>query len=177
MEEKGDYFYTAPNLLIYRTYTALFNSTISQAEAPPIDTEGTLRNIDWLEADQTRKAEVRVRSENKRLTLTIMTRFADVNKKEQKGATHSDVSKDLISRLLLIECKCYCRYSYRVRKRRSPREDGSCLISVYSVDTAWENRNHKNLIRLIRSVSVERKRLIFNTDVEVVWIGTIRSNT
>ncbi|KRY47324.1 hypothetical protein T03_15897 [Trichinella britovi] len=92
------------------------------AEAPPIDTEGTLRNIDWLEADQTRKAEVRVRSE-------------------------------------------------------SPREDGSCLIPVYSVDTVWENRNHKNLIRLIRSVSVERKRLIFNTDVEVVWIGTTRSNT
>ncbi|KRX72058.1 hypothetical protein T06_9974 [Trichinella sp. T6] len=146
------------------------------AEAPPIDTEGTLRNIDWLEADQTRKAEVRVRSEetrsvsvlilisvdvlcllrNKRLTLTIMTRFADVNKKEQKGATHSVKNSE---------------------NNVSPPEDGSCLIPVYSVDTAWENRNHKNLIRLIISVSVERKRLIFNTDVEVVWIGTIRSNT
>ncbi|KRY99171.1 hypothetical protein T4C_2670, partial [Trichinella pseudospiralis] len=63
----------------------------------------------------------------------------------------------LISRLLLIECNCYCHYSYRVRKRRRPREDESCLIPVYSVDTVWENRNHKNLIRLIRSVSVERK--------------------
>ncbi|KRY91205.1 hypothetical protein T4D_7419 [Trichinella pseudospiralis] len=63
----------------------------------------------------------------------------------------TDVSKDLISRLLLIGCNCYCHYSYRVRKRRSPREDESCLIPVYSVDTVWENRNHKNLIRLIRS--------------------------
>ncbi|KRX52160.1 hypothetical protein T09_15022 [Trichinella sp. T9] len=35
-----------------------------------------------------------------------------------------------------------------------------------STETVWENRNHKNLIRLIRSVSVERRRLIFNTDVE-----------
>ncbi|KRZ50906.1 hypothetical protein T02_7716, partial [Trichinella nativa] len=40
---------------------------------------------------------------------------------------------------------------------RSPREDESCLIPVYSVDTVWENRNYKNLIRLIRSVSVEGK--------------------
>ncbi|KRY08838.1 hypothetical protein T12_8353, partial [Trichinella patagoniensis] len=48
----------------------------------------------------------------------------------------------------------------------SPREDGTCLIPVYSVDTVWENRNHKKLIRLIKSVSVEKKRLMFNTDVE-----------
>ncbi|XP_003381423.1 hypothetical protein Tsp_07112 [Trichinella spiralis] len=34
-----------------------------QAEAPPIDKEKTLRNTDWLEADRTRKAEVRIRSE------------------------------------------------------------------------------------------------------------------
>ncbi|KRX70544.1 hypothetical protein T06_11369 [Trichinella sp. T6] len=34
-----------------------------QAGAPPIDKAGTLRNIDWLETDRTRKAEVRVRSE------------------------------------------------------------------------------------------------------------------
>ncbi|KRX40041.1 hypothetical protein T03_3250 [Trichinella britovi] len=32
-----------------------------QAEAPPVDKEGTLRDTDWLEADRTRKAEVRVR--------------------------------------------------------------------------------------------------------------------
>ncbi|KRY38906.1 Mannose-P-dolichol utilization defect 1 protein [Trichinella spiralis] len=32
-----------------------------QAEAPPIDKEETLRNTDWLEADRTRKAEVRIR--------------------------------------------------------------------------------------------------------------------
>ncbi|KRX17495.1 Mannose-P-dolichol utilization defect 1 -like protein [Trichinella nelsoni] len=32
-----------------------------QAEAPPIDKEKTLRNTDWLEADRTRKAEVRIR--------------------------------------------------------------------------------------------------------------------
>ncbi|KRX17371.1 hypothetical protein T07_2384 [Trichinella nelsoni] len=31
-----------------------------QAEAPPVDKEGTLRITDWLEADRTRKAEVRV---------------------------------------------------------------------------------------------------------------------
>ncbi|KRZ82257.1 hypothetical protein T08_1572 [Trichinella sp. T8] len=36
---------------------------IPQAEAPPIDKEETLRNTDWLEADRTRKAEVRIRSE------------------------------------------------------------------------------------------------------------------
>ncbi|KRZ55490.1 hypothetical protein T02_4734 [Trichinella nativa] len=36
---------------------------IPQAEAPPIDKEKTLRNTDWLEADQTRKAEVRIRNE------------------------------------------------------------------------------------------------------------------
>ncbi|KRX79995.1 hypothetical protein T06_6523, partial [Trichinella sp. T6] len=46
---------------------------------------------------------------------------------------------------------------YFLLDSRSPREDESCLIPVYSVDTVWENRNHKNLIRLIRSVSVERK--------------------
>ncbi|KRY92173.1 hypothetical protein T4D_13890, partial [Trichinella pseudospiralis] len=46
-----------------------------------------LRNTDWLEADRTRKAEVRICHGNKRLTLPIMTRFDDVNKKEQKGAT------------------------------------------------------------------------------------------
>ncbi|KRY65036.1 hypothetical protein T4B_9831 [Trichinella pseudospiralis] len=32
-----------------------------QAEAPPIDKEGTLRNTDWLEADRTKKAEARIR--------------------------------------------------------------------------------------------------------------------
>ncbi|KRX47343.1 hypothetical protein T05_4865 [Trichinella murrelli] len=72
-----------------------------QAEAPPIDKEGTLRNTDWPEADRTRKTEVRIPISvdlligvgvlclfrNKRLTLPIMTRFDDVNKKEQKGAT------------------------------------------------------------------------------------------
>ncbi|KRX56045.1 hypothetical protein T09_11984 [Trichinella sp. T9] len=71
---------------------------ISQAEAPPIDKEKTLRNTDWLEADRTRKAEVisvliligvgmLCLLRNKCLTLPIMTRFDDVNKKEQKGAT------------------------------------------------------------------------------------------
>ncbi|KRY91147.1 hypothetical protein T4D_9414 [Trichinella pseudospiralis] len=59
-----------------------------QAEAPPIDKEGTLRNTDWLEADRTKKAEARIRHGNKRLTPPIMTRFDDVNKKEPKGATH-----------------------------------------------------------------------------------------
>ncbi|KRX59253.1 hypothetical protein T09_9840 [Trichinella sp. T9] len=57
---------------------------------------------------------------------------------------------------------------YFLIEPRSPRNDGTCLIPVYSVDTVWENRNHKKLIRLIKSVSVEKKRLIFNTDVEVV---------
>ncbi|KRZ95657.1 hypothetical protein T08_9830 [Trichinella sp. T8] len=57
---------------------------------------------------------------------------------------------------------------YFLIEPRSPRKDGTCLIPVYSVDTVWENRNHKKLIRLIKSVSVEKKRLIFNTDVEVV---------
>ncbi|KAL1284517.1 PiggyBac transposable element-derived protein [Trichinella pseudospiralis] len=60
-----------------------------QAEASPIDKEGTLRNTDWLEADRTRKAEARFRHGNKRLTPPIMTRFDDVNKKVQKGATLS----------------------------------------------------------------------------------------
>ncbi|KRY84015.1 hypothetical protein T4D_9749 [Trichinella pseudospiralis] len=34
---------------------------LPQAEASPIDKEGTLRNTDWLEADRTRKAEARFR--------------------------------------------------------------------------------------------------------------------
>ncbi|KRY40587.1 hypothetical protein T01_14941 [Trichinella spiralis] len=58
----------------------------SQAEAPPINIEGTLRNTDYLEADRTRKAK------NKRLTLPIMTRLDDGNKKEQKTATRLSVA-------------------------------------------------------------------------------------
>ncbi|KAL1284040.1 Anaerobic glycerol-3-phosphate dehydrogenase subunit [Trichinella pseudospiralis] len=66
-----------------------FKDLKPQAEASPIDKEGTLRNTDWLEADRTRKAEARFRHGNKRLTPPIMTRFDDVNKKVQKGATLS----------------------------------------------------------------------------------------
>ncbi|KRY54826.1 hypothetical protein T03_16638 [Trichinella britovi] len=40
-----------------------------QAEAPPIDKEGTLRNTDWPEADRTRKAEVRIPSEESPLSV------------------------------------------------------------------------------------------------------------
>ncbi|XP_003370750.1 hypothetical protein Tsp_09961 [Trichinella spiralis] len=97
------------------------SSARPQAEAPPVDKEGTLRNTDWLEADRTRKAEARegradlgARSripeygsaktrdrvcfisngvgELCLLRNKQLSRFDDVNKKEQKGATFGDGS-------------------------------------------------------------------------------------
>ncbi|KRX85838.1 hypothetical protein T4E_11245 [Trichinella pseudospiralis] len=90
--------------------------SVPQAEAPSIDKEGTLRNTDWLEADRTRKAEVRICHGNKRLTLPIMTRFDDVNKKEQKGATlHFLYAWDRISgrRFLVKTGRAWCCSSQR----------------------------------------------------------------
>ncbi|KRZ66288.1 hypothetical protein T10_1214 [Trichinella papuae] len=50
---------------------------------------------------------------------------------------------------------------------RSSREDGTCVIPVYSAETVCETRNHKIPRRLIRSVSVERNTLILDIDHEL----------
>ncbi|KRX22183.1 hypothetical protein T07_9517 [Trichinella nelsoni] len=53
-----------------------------QAEAPPIHKERTLRNTDWLEADRTRKTEVRIRT---LYTLQLSVTPIDYQCKEQNN--------------------------------------------------------------------------------------------
>ncbi|KRX69950.1 hypothetical protein T06_13970 [Trichinella sp. T6] len=88
---------------------------------------------------------------------TVKTRYSLIIPYSYCRSTKEELVIDrLIDKIRTICTSCWTQGVQR-----------TCLIPVYSVDTVWENRNHKKLIRLIKSVTVEKKRLIFNTDVEV----------